>query len=106
MGSTFTLPKAIGTAATLDILLTNRVVSAQEALTLGLVQTCVHDPVQMHERVMSMASTICGWEPAAVENTLKLMRTSADTKYLRREAFFQAHSASFGGIKAHRANGM
>ena len=64
MGGTFLLPEAVGAAHARDLLLTGRVVDADEALRLGLVSRVI-DPARFTDEVLEAAVGIAATAPIA-----------------------------------------
>ncbi len=64
MGATYLLPEVVGQAHARDLLLTGRVVDAEEALRLGLVSR-VLDSSSFHDEVLGIASGIAATAPIA-----------------------------------------
>ncbi len=64
MGGTFLLPEAVGAAHARDLLLTGRLVDADEALRLGLVSRVI-DPARFTEEVLEAAVGIAATAPIA-----------------------------------------
>ncbi|MFC4784035.1 enoyl-CoA hydratase/isomerase family protein [Nocardioides sp. MAHUQ-72] len=64
MAGTWLLPHVVGEAHAKDLLLTGRVVDAEEALRLGLVSR-VLDPATFHEEVLGVAEGIAATAPIA-----------------------------------------
>lgn len=64
MGGTHLLPEVVGEAHARDLLLTGRVVDAEEALRLGLVSR-VLDPSSFHDEVLGIAAGIAATAPIA-----------------------------------------
>ena len=64
MGGTYLLPEAVGAAHARDLLLTGRVVDADEALRMGLVSR-VLDPTRFTEEVLETAVAIAATAPIA-----------------------------------------
>ena len=62
MGGTYLLPEAIGAAHARDLLLTGRIVGAEEALGLGLVSRVI-EPDAFRTEVMAAAEGIAGTAP-------------------------------------------
>lgn len=65
-GGTQRLPRLIGRGRALHLLLTGRIISAAEALSLGLVEQVADDAV-LQDRALELASEIAAQAPAAVE---------------------------------------
>jgi len=64
MAGTWLLPNVVGEAHARDLLLTGRVVDADEALRLGLVSR-VMEPASFHEEVLATAAGIAATAPIA-----------------------------------------
>jgi len=64
MAGTWLLPNVVGEAHARDLLLTGRVVDADEALRLGLVSRVI-DPAGFHDEVLATAEGIAGTAPLA-----------------------------------------
>ena len=64
MGGTYLLPEAVGAAHARDLLLTGRVVDADEALGLGLVSRVI-EPDAFRAEVQSIADGVAGTAPIA-----------------------------------------
>jgi enoyl-CoA hydratase/carnithine racemase len=64
MGGTYLLPEAVGPAHARDLLLTGRVVGAEEALRLGLVSRVI-EPDGFRAEVLATATGIAGTAPIA-----------------------------------------
>jgi enoyl-CoA hydratase/carnithine racemase len=81
MGLSYTLPRAIGFEAALDVMLTGRSVSAGEARDLGLVRKVV-----AHERLISdaiaYAEQIAAQPPIAVQFAKRVLVRSLDSALL------------------------
>jgi enoyl-CoA hydratase/carnithine racemase len=73
MAGTYLLPEAIGAAAARDLLLTGRVVDAEEALGLGLVSR-VLDADRFEEEVLATATGIAATAPIASRLTTLALR--------------------------------
>ncbi len=87
-GGTQRLPRTVGRARTLEMVLTSRVVDAGEALDLGLVSLVVED-AEVYQKALDVASAIADHGPVAVryvkEAVLKGMDLTVD-QGLRLEA--------------------
>jgi enoyl-CoA hydratase/carnithine racemase len=81
MGLSYTLPRAIGLEAAMDVMLTGRSVSAGEARDLGLVRKVV-----AHERLisdaMAYAEQIAAQPPVAVQFAKRALVRSLDSALL------------------------
>jgi 2-(1,2-epoxy-1,2-dihydrophenyl)acetyl-CoA isomerase len=75
-GATWTLPRLMGPRAALDLLLTNRRLTAQEALAAGLVSRVVDDDVVGAE-AERLAMDLAAGPTAAYAASKRLLRASA-----------------------------
>jgi enoyl-CoA hydratase/carnithine racemase len=73
MAGTYLLPNVVGPAHARDLLLTGRVVDAEEALRLGLVSQ-VHEPASFLDEVLATASSIAATAPIASRLTTLALR--------------------------------
>ena len=92
MGATYLLPRLVGEARAAELLYTGRVVTAEEALTLGMLNDVVA-PEALTERVSALASEIGAAGPLAVRQLKRSLRFGGpDTLLhgLEREAHAQA----------------
>ncbi|MCA0452927.1 MAG: enoyl-CoA hydratase/isomerase family protein [Chloroflexi bacterium] len=103
-GSTWLLPRLIGTARALELMLTGRKVSAQEAFALGIVNQVVQD-ADLANTVAGMAQTFA----AAPTKTIGLIKqavnfamTSTLEEVLHKEAVLQGEA----GATADHAEGI
>lgn len=71
MAATHFLPQIAGPQVAADLLLTGRLVSAEEAVKLGLVARTADNPVQA---ALDIARDICESAPVAVQTTLATLR--------------------------------
>jgi len=76
-GGTQTLPRFVGPAWALEVLLTNRRVTAREALAMGLVQRVVARPALL-ETARSLARDLARLNPEAVVRAKRLLRQVGD----------------------------
>src|SRR3954466_14033679 len=74
MAATYLLPEVVGTAAARDLLLTGRAVTADEALTLGLV-SAVFEGDTLLDETLKVAGRIAGAAPIATRLTKAGLRT-------------------------------
>ncbi len=75
IGISYTLPRAVGSSRAFDLILTSRVVDADEALSMGLVSAVAVDPV---ERALETAEVILGYSPFGVAMTKEVMWANLD----------------------------
>lgn len=73
MAGTYLLPNVVGEAHARDLLLTGRIVDAEEALGLGLVSR-VLDPASFHDEVLATAVGIAATAPIASRLTTLALR--------------------------------
>jgi 2-(1,2-epoxy-1,2-dihydrophenyl)acetyl-CoA isomerase len=76
-GMTWTLPRAVGAARARHILLTDRVLSADEALDLGLVAVVVPDD-EVAAEAQRLAERLAAGPVAALGRVKRLLRESPD----------------------------
>jgi enoyl-CoA hydratase len=75
-GGTQKLPRLVGQARALEMLLRGRTVAPAEALSLGLVQEIADDPL---ERALAIGREIAAKSPLAVAHIKRLLRASNET---------------------------
>jgi enoyl-CoA hydratase/carnithine racemase len=68
MAATWSLPEVVGLAAARDLLLTGRLVGADEALRLGLVSRVVDDAT-FRDEVLAVAADVAATAPIATRLT-------------------------------------
>jgi enoyl-CoA hydratase len=76
-GGTQRLPRLIGKGAALKLILTGEVISAEEALRLGLVEEVVA-PDQLFARGEQIAQAIAGMAPLAVRDSIRAVNAGYD----------------------------
>jgi 2-(1,2-epoxy-1,2-dihydrophenyl)acetyl-CoA isomerase len=77
MGLSYTLPRAIGLEAAMDLMYTGRLVTADEALAMGLVRRTVpHD--RLMDKTMAYAEQIAAQAPIAVQFAKRTLARSLD----------------------------
>ena len=81
MGLSYTLPRAIGLEAAMDMIYTGRSVDADEARTMGLVRRVVPDD-RLMEEVMAYAEQIAAQAPIAVQFAKRTLTRSLDNSFL------------------------
>ena len=74
-GGTVRLPRVVGLGRALDLILTGRPVSAEEALRIGLVNKVV-DHSEISEEVMKLAKYIATKSPRTLAGTKRMLNTS------------------------------
>lgn len=75
IGVSYTLPRIVGAGAAFDLILTARVVDADDALRLGLVSRLADDAVA---EVLVIAETLCGYGRFGVESTKQVLWANLD----------------------------
>lgn len=95
-GGLFRLPRAIGQAAAMEVILTGEPITAERAYNLGLV-TRLADPGKALDEALTLAAKICEAAPLAVWASRKvvLAAASADDETLKRMT-----NEEFAGIMA------
>lgn len=77
LGGTQRLPRMIGEARALDLILTGRTIDAAEALALGLV--CAVVPLaELRERALDLAQKLASGPPIATRVVIETVRRAAD----------------------------
>jgi enoyl-CoA hydratase/carnithine racemase len=95
MGLSYTLPRAIGLEAAMDVMFTGRSVGAEEARTLGLVrQVVAHE--QLMEEAITYADQIAAQAPIAVQFAKRaLARSLENTLHAQLELEWPYQVAAF-----------
>lgn len=96
MGATYFVPRLVGEAHAAELLFTGKIVSADYAARIGLVNQSV-SPSEFENLVSSTASAIAGAAPEAIRELKLSLRNSQFASLddcLRREAECQARSYS------------
>jgi 2-(1,2-epoxy-1,2-dihydrophenyl)acetyl-CoA isomerase len=73
--STFFLPRLVGTRVAMEMIVTNRRVSSEEALSLGIVNSVVPDD-QLEEATRELAAKLAAGPTLAYVRARKLIRSS------------------------------
>jgi len=103
MGGTFLLPRIVGRAVATELLLTARIIDAQESLRLGLIsQVVAHD--KLVERAQAIAQEILKCGPLATKQLLQTMR--ADFNELKKALMNEARCQSINYAGAEYAEGL
>src|ERR1700744_5932759 len=76
-GGTQRLPRLIGKGAALKLILTGEIISAEEALRMGLVDEVVA-PDQLLARGEQLAQTIAGMAPLAIRDSMRAVNSGYD----------------------------
>jgi enoyl-CoA hydratase/carnithine racemase len=81
MGLSYTLPRAIGLEAAMDMMYTGRSVTADEARTIGLVRRVIdHD--RLLDETMAYAEQVGAQAPIAVQFAKRTLARSLDNSFL------------------------
>lgn len=100
-GASWIVPRLVGQARALDLALTNRMVSAQEAAGWGLVSRLVEDDAVSEAR--ALARLLAEGSAAALGSTKRLVRASVTSSYVEHldaeAASISARVASTDGIE-------
>ncbi len=78
LGISYLLPRLIGVSRAHDIILSGRVVEADEAERIGLVSRVVDD-ADLMEKALGLATQICGYSPHGVAMTKRVLWASMET---------------------------
>lgn len=100
-GWTALLPERIGRARALEIQLLNRTLSAEQALSYGLVQELVQ-PEELAQQAAAMAAAIAAKKRGSVARTLRLMRPDTQRVATALEAERQSFLEQIESDEAHR----
>jgi len=75
--SSMLLPRVVGMAMANDILLAGRILSADEALAVGLISR-VYEPDDLYENALEAAQNLADMAPNALKQSKKLIRANRD----------------------------
>jgi enoyl-CoA hydratase/carnithine racemase len=81
MGLSYTLPRAIGLEAAMDVMYTGRSVGADEALAMGMVRRVVSHE-RLTDEVMAYAERIAAQAPIAVQFAKRMLARSLDNSFV------------------------
>lgn len=105
-GGTFFLPRLVGVGTAMEMCMTGRKITADEALRMGLVQQVV-EPEQLMDTTMELARKLASMPTKAIGLTKRLINQSYGndlTAQLEAEAFAQTTAARtddhFEGVRA------
>ena len=102
IGVSYTLPRIIGAGPAFDMILTARVVDAEEALRLGLV-TRVSDDSSLVDEAIALAETLCNFGEFGLECTKQVLWANLEASSLEAALHVENRSqilASTGGTVA------
>jgi enoyl-CoA hydratase len=97
IGVSYTLPRMIGAGPAFDLILTARVVDADEALRLGLVSRVGPDATVV-EDALAIAETLCGYGKFGVESTKQVLWANLDAPSLESALHLENRSQILAGI--------
>jgi 2-(1,2-epoxy-1,2-dihydrophenyl)acetyl-CoA isomerase len=80
LAATYYLPRIVGVANATDLLLTGRIVNADEALKIGLVNK-VFPPEELMNEALKLAHSIAAGPSVAIELTKRAIRRSLDNDF-------------------------
>lgn len=95
-GGTQRLPRIVGASKAMELILTGRVIGAQEAREIGLVsEVCAQETLM--ERALALAAEICANAPIAVCQAKRCIRMGLQTDIVTGSAFeAEAFGVCFG----------
>src|SRR6476659_6241731 len=99
IGVSYTLPRIVGAGPAFDMILTARVVDAQEALRLGLVTRLSADSALLDD-ALAVAETLCGYGEFGLESTKQVLWANLEASSLEAALHVENRSqilASSGG---------
>ncbi|WP_174518987.1 enoyl-CoA hydratase/isomerase family protein [Gordonia desulfuricans] len=103
-GMTWTLPRIVGVARARDIILTNRVVSADDALAMGILSRLVDD-AEVESQAQAVAAQLAAGPRAAFVATRRLLTDSAQ-RSLPEQLLAEAASISTRSGEPEGAEGV
>jgi enoyl-CoA hydratase len=102
IGVSYTLPRIVGAGPAFDMILTARVVDADEALRLGLV-TRLSDGAALVDDALAVAETLCGYGEFGLESTKQVLWANLEASSLEAALHVENRSqilSSTGGAVA------
>lgn len=102
IGVSYTLPRIVGAGPAFDMILTARVVDAEEALRLGLVTRLSKDGAVLDDALV-LAETLCGYGEFGLESTKQVLWANLEAPSLEAALHVENRSqilASTGGAVA------
>src|SRR6476619_986171 len=108
IGVSYTLPRIIGAGPAFDMILTARVVDAEEALRLGLV-TRLSEDSSLVDDALAVAETLCGYGEFGLESTKQVLWANLEASSLEAALHVENRSqilASTSGEMLEAANAV
>jgi enoyl-CoA hydratase len=108
IGVSYTLPRIIGAGPAFDLILTSRVVDADEALRLGIVSRLSSD-TSVVDDALEIAETLCSYGKFGLESTKQVMWANLVASSLEQALHLENRSqilASTGGEAQEAAAGF
>lgn len=99
-GTTWWLPQMVGVSRALELALTNRRVSADEATAMGLCQETTHDD-EVLERAIETAANLADLVPDSLVTTRRLIREAASKSFSEALAAEQSEQGRLGKTVEH-----
>ena len=106
IGVSYTLPRIVGAGQAFDLILTARVVDADEALRLGIVSRVSGSAV---DDALEIAETLCGYGKFGLESTKQVLWANLEASSLEAALHVENRSqilASTSGEMAEAANAV
>jgi enoyl-CoA hydratase/carnithine racemase len=103
IGVSYTLPRIVGAGPAFDLILTARVVEADEALRLGMVSRVCSDAAVVDD-AMEIAETLCGYGKFGVESTKQVLWANLDASSLEAALHLENRSQILAGAGGSMAD--
>lgn len=103
-GGTFFLPQLVGASRAMELMMTGRIVEAEEALSIGLVDRVVSDETLMEE-VSGVATAIANGPPVAIRDIKKAVYESVNNE-LRMQVRLETENQIRAFLSTDAAEGM
>jgi enoyl-CoA hydratase/carnithine racemase len=103
LGSTHLLPWIVGLAKAQELVLSARVIPAEEALAIGLVNQVV-EPEALRDTARALATEMAACDPDALAFAKRALQRGATSDMAEAMAHEQASSAALREIRAKRAS--
>lgn len=103
-GGTFFLPQLVGASRAMELMMTGRIVEAEEALSIGLVDRVVSDETLLEE-VQRVAGAIASGPPVAIRDIKKAVYESVNNE-LRMQVRLETENQIRAFLSTDAAEGM